>query len=134
MRSQLPTLTDDGILEDDRLKSVKLFEYFLVSEYSQSTIFFGDISSLKYLIAEYSDDYSTLTNEIQNTLTKLYNRYFDHSDVTCVLKNQDDQTNAFDLFIEIEITNDNKKFKLSKTVSVVDNAIDILKTIEYSLK
>lgn len=71
----IPSLSVDGFITNKNAIMVKLFEYFLTSDYSQSTTFRGDIASLKYLIATYETNIE-LKNTIITTLTRLYGAYF----------------------------------------------------------
>lgn len=75
MNPTVPALQVDGFVVNKDAILVKTFEYFLTSDYSQSTTFRGGVASLKYLIANYEDTYS-LKNDIISSLTRMYGAYF----------------------------------------------------------
>ena len=133
MKIKLPTLTDDKVLQNDILIMNKLYEYFLASEYSQTFFYKGEISSLKYLIGEYKLDDDSLRIEIVRTLEKMYNRYFDEVSVFCDIIPEDLESNIFNVVIAIDIINNGIPNSLNRTINVVNNKIDFLKTTNILL-
>lgn len=76
MKKVLPTMSVFGITNDPGVITEKLFMYFITSEYSQSVTFYGEISSLKYLLNQYATEPATLKNKIYESLMILYKKYF----------------------------------------------------------
>jgi hypothetical protein len=121
----LPTLTLSGWLKDKQLMMTKLFDYFLTSDYNQTTVYFGHISSLKYLIKVYGDDEITLKNRIDETLTVMYSRYYDHVDVDVDVSSKKTSPNLLDIKIDITATDsDGKKYTLGKSMTIDKNRVD----------
>ena len=67
-KHMLPTLTSAGWIKDPKVKMNKLFEYFMASERSQTTLVKNGAHSLKYILANVDvetqvneDDSSTVT-------------------------------------------------------------------------
>jgi len=113
-RAVVPQLTRDGWTSDPTTIMVKLFEYFLISEYSQTNTMYGDISSLKYLM-EIEKDVYELRNVIIRTLDKLYGRYFKTVNVSVEINN-DSETETL-LLIEIDTVYANgEKYNLSNVI------------------
>jgi len=53
----------------------KIYDYFLLSDYSQTNIYRGNITSLKYILINKPND--DLLEEIKNQLTTMCIRYFE---------------------------------------------------------
>ena len=76
----LPTLTSAGWIKDPKVKMNKLFEYFMASERSQTTLVKTGAHSLKYILAN-TKDFTQTATMIKDSLTALYAAYFDDVDV-----------------------------------------------------
>ncbi len=122
MIGTIPTLTLDGFVNNKNAQMGKLFEYFLASDYSQSNVFYRDISSLKYLITEYKDS-QELKREIENTLSKLYKRHFDNVSVLVEVK-ESELSSTTELLINITADNDGKQYYLAKDIKQSNGEID----------
>ena len=75
MANVIPSLSVNGFTTDSDSIMVKLYEYFLTSEYSQSNTFYGEIASLKYILQS-NTGLEDVKVAIKQTLTKMYSRYF----------------------------------------------------------
>jgi len=128
MNTQLPTLTDDRILENDMLKINKLYEYFIASEHSQSFFYKNNVESLKYLISEYTIENGNLETEIRKSLEKMYSRYFDEVSVLCSVEPEEEDSNNYTIAIDIQIINNEVSHTLMRSVNVSHNRIDFMKT------
>lgn len=122
MTGTIPTLTLDGFVNNKNAQMGKLFEYFLASDYSQSNVFYRDISSLKYLVTEYKDS-QELKREIENTLSKLYKRHFDNVSVLVEVK-ESELSSTTELLINITADNDGKQYYLAKDIKQSNGEID----------
>jgi len=71
----LPTLTVEGFTTDPAIIVIRLYEYFMASDYSQSLTFLGEIASMKY-IASNAKSIEELDRMVKDTLTKMYTNYF----------------------------------------------------------
>jgi len=116
MSAVLPTLTLTGWIYDKNIIIKKLMEYFLTSDYSQSTLYYGKISSLKYLIKEYQYDKSLLIDNVKNTLENLYKRYFKEVEIEISI---DDSTSEAVMYLDITCYDeDNKKYTLTQSFNI----------------
>jgi len=122
MIGTIPTLTLDGFVNNKNAQMGKLFEYFLSSDYSQSNVFYRDISSLRYLVTEYKDS-QELKREIENTLSKLYKRHFDNVSVSVEVK-ESELSSTTELLINITADNDGKQYYLAKDIKQSNGEID----------
>ena len=116
MSNVLPTLTLTGWVYDKNIIITKLMEYFLTSDYSQSTIYYGKISSLKYLIKEYQYEKSLLIDNVKETLENLYKRYFKEVEVEVDI---DDSKSQAILYLDITCYDENdKKYTLAQSFNL----------------
>ena len=126
----LPTLTKSGFLKPDKSLLERLLLYFIASEYSQSIIYQGKISSLKYLLMKYGNDENKLITEVNYTLTDLYKRYFDSVNIKVDIKTSQDQTFKDKiqrtLVINIEATYNGKLITLNEELDITKNNISEL--------
>lgn len=122
MKSSIPSLTLDGWIENKTLQMTKLWEYFLASEYSQSNIFFGDISSLKYILATSDPKYNLITN-LESTLSKLYQRYFDKAIVDVGI-DANTELNKYKVYITVTCNDGGKDYKLARELVYSNGKIE----------
>jgi len=127
MAKAIPTLNVEGFIKDTDTMVIKLYEYFIVSEYSQSNTFRGNISSLKYILQS-NTDILDIKNEIVNTLETMYGRYFDS--VTAIVDVTEDGSMVNYAIDIIVIDSNNKTNRLVNVVNTVgDSIININDTI-----
>ena len=121
MNSTIPSLPLDGWIENKHLQMRKLWEYFMTSEYSQSNTFYGDIASLKYILA-ISNPRTNLVTNLESALGRLYSKYFDkvNPDVT-IDGSQDDKW-----IVKIAITciDDNTSYYLNRELTYSNGKIE----------
>jgi len=116
----IPTLAVEGFTTNKTVIMTKLYEYFMSSDYSQSNTFFGDIASLKYILAEAADS-AALDSMVTEALYKMYDRYFDTVVVDTIVT---DDSNMIRVDVNIVATDyDTKVYKLNQTIRVTDNKI-----------
>ena len=91
MQSCVPSLTQDGFLTNKRTQMYKIWEYFLTADYSQSTIFRGEVKSFRYLLA--TCKIGELKEKLEENIKSLFNAYFDTTRVNVsVVTNTDTNT------------------------------------------
>ena len=97
----LPTMSIFGVATDPDIIAEKLFLYFLTSEYSQTVSFYGKISSLKFLLTQFTTRPKELESEVRDSLIELYKKYFKSVDV------------------EVEVISDGTNSKTSNTLKLI---------------
>lgn len=116
----LPTLSVDGFLTTKAGIMIKLYEYFMASDYSQSNTFLGDIASMKYIAAT-ATDINELTAMTKDALEKMYLRYFP----TVVVEiTPYDRPNNMEVVVDIVATDDTGvTHTLKNSIKTVNNVI-----------
>lgn len=111
-----PTLTvGTGLISNPNDLMILCFKDFLVSDYSQTTILRGHISSLKYILSNYSDKYE-IRDAIKNSLELIYSNYFQN---VMVLITMDDYSSGSIVTYTINISGyqDANQYVLSQVIS-----------------
>lgn len=129
----IPVLSVTGWETNKKAIMIKLFEYFVTSDYGQSNTFKGDVQSLKYLVAAYTAK-ADLRTAIIDSLTKMYKNYFKSATVS-VTVDDPDTSSVITFTIDITCTDDNNTpYILSQTISEsggvllnIDNIIEDLR-------
>lgn len=116
MKSSIPSLTINGFITNKDMQMGRLFTYFLASDYLQTNMFYGDIASLKWILAQHNDPYSTKAMMISN-LTKLYQAYFDTVEVIIDLRIE--ESPGYDnYYIDINCTDNGTVYNLNKLLKI----------------
>jgi len=99
----------------------QMFATFFLSDYSQTALYEGHVSSFAYIMQTYNSyDILDLTMLLQKVLTGYYMRYFDS--VVCEITHSQDPNYQSKLVLNIflEYTSEGISNNISKAVRVVD--------------
>jgi len=119
----IPTLSRVGFNNSPSAILSKQFEYFLISEYSQSNLYRGKIASLKWILANNDKPVDVKTN-LSKYITTMYENYFDNVNVIIDLTDSDTST----LYnINVVVTIDDKEYSLLTELNISGNTINNLK-------
>lgn len=121
MKPVLPHLSVEGFIESSQILMIKIFEHFLASDYSQSTTYVGNVSSMKYILFNHKDNLE-LNRVLTNTLEELYGRYFPNVEVTVIIDESDLSTDKISIDV-LTIDSLGVENRLSKAVTTMNNNI-----------
>ena len=110
----IPTLTLDGFITNKKAQMVKLFEYFLASDKSQSNVF-NDIQSLKYILTQ-NKNMSDLKTALDRAIMDLYKPFFTNVTPDVIIK-ESDTSNVINIYINIKTTHEGKMYELTREVT-----------------
>lgn len=114
MKAKLPMLNRNGWIENKEIVIDKLFEHFLASEYSQTNLLYGEVASLKFILAS-SANVDSIRHDIISALNTLFSKYFDTVSVYVnVVSDEKTGTNIFN--VSMEIKDDGETYTLYKAV------------------
>ena len=124
----VPSLTEEGWLTAPAAMAGQIFAYFLESNFSQTNQYFGDISSLPYIIQQYGSRPTELTNAVQSALTKLFTRHFttetNSSNVNVsVTHNADEDISRYNFTVDLSWTVNNIPYQLGRVVSLENSTV-----------
>ena len=128
----LPTLSADNYLKSSLIMMDRLFAYFLASDYSESFIYKGTISSFSYIIEKYNDNIDDIVSNTKQTLELLYKRYF--NDVTVKVRSEEDLSHKglYTLFISLETIDEKAVSRtLAKALQIKDSKVLKIEDINY---
>ena len=127
MTKIVPTLTMDGFVSYTPHMLSKLYEYFLTANYSQTVAYYGDISSLDYLVKKNSNNIDELKNDIHDTLNTLLSRYWGIVEVESDIVKLEEDKELYTINISIKVTDDTGAIYTLEEVASIDNSTLILK-------
>jgi len=111
----IPSL-GNGWVTDPPLQLNTMFAHALVSDFSQSTLYAGKVTSIAYIVAQYQNNQVEMAAELETALQTYFISVFSIVDVHVTYSPVVD--NVYELFISISVTANNQPFSLSASVSV----------------
>jgi len=133
----IPTLTISGFSNDPYFIIKKAFEYFLVTNWGQSTTFSDHIHSLKKIIQESPNDLDTIKVNASNALRKILERYFQKATVEVNYTKYPVSTlkekYGYKLEFYIKAYNDDNVYTSYESFNIYDNKINYENMIDYFL-
>lgn len=125
MSVYVPTLSRAGWSKSPQEKVDYLLSDFFTSEYSQSYLFGGSITSLTYLIQRFQGDIPSLIDSMRDKLNSYFECYFDAAvvDITSDYNSPTNTTGNITLKIYIQVTENNKVYSVGKIVETSDGKI-----------
>ena len=115
MAVKLLTLSSSGTLEFPQQIIDRLFLYFAHSSKKQSRLYKDNVVSYKYLEHLYGDDKELLRDNIIESLTTMYSRYFTDVTIDVEFVQQDD--NLFNATISGQMFHEGSKYILEKRLT-----------------
>lgn len=115
----VPVLGGQGFLSDPYGILQQMFSYFLLSDKSQDSVFPNDISSLPYLVAINGNSPYDLKQNVEITLTKMYRRFFDTTDIA-VSYTAVQTDGSYNINISVLVTLNGVNYSLQSAASVKD--------------
>lgn len=86
MITTLPTLSADSYVTDTEHMCDYLLSHIYLTNYSQSELFYGDITSIAKIIHDNNNNLSSTINELSKALNTYFTRYFPIAIVEVVQK------------------------------------------------
>lgn len=123
MAMSLPTLSSAGYLEDPAQLLDKQLAYFFVADYSQSNHHRGMVSSLPFLIKQYSDVPHQLISATEEALSRMLQVYFDKVAVLVRLEDDPDNGNEYKMYIEGTVTYNRREYDMYRLLIISNKTI-----------
>jgi hypothetical protein len=117
-----PSLSESGWITDSRQIGDYLFAHFFASNYSQTQIYIGQVSSMAYIIATNADDIDKTVSTLQQQLQTYFGRYFSTVTVEIRYFENPEDANKVDLTIYIGYTDsEGNEFTIGRLLSELDS-------------
>lgn len=125
MRVSVPTLSKAGWSKGIAEKIDYLLSDFFTSEYSQSYLFSGSVSSLTYLIQRYQNDIPGLVDMTRQTLEDYFRSYFESVivEVKSDAGSIENPSNLVSLKIFCQVTENGRQYSAAKLIETIDSKI-----------
>lgn len=124
MKTIVPTLSASGWLTEISEKADSLMAYYLLSEYSQSYLYYKHILSLPYHIRMYGNKPNQLKNIVESELTEYFKRYFKDVELTAIVDIPDvNDPNRINLMIDCMFYDNGEKYSLGREVNIENSKI-----------
>lgn len=124
MGYSVPTLSSSGWETGVRQKADRLMSYFLVSQKSQSEIYFGKVKSLPYLIQAFGAEIA-LTNEVKNAIISLYSGHFDAVEASAELAPVSEDSPIQRLTLNVIVTENSNRYSLGRIITYDNKILNI---------
>lgn len=111
---------DKGFLYSARDKLDCIISDFYESEYSQSYLFHGSISSFPYILQQHADSPEDVVNSLQSTLRTLLLKYFDDCQVEASIIPSESQT-SYDIRLMLEVRQGETNIRLGDIMKIRDS-------------
>lgn len=118
----VPSLSSDGWVTSTSHQADYLISYFFTSQYSQTYLYHGQISSFPWILQTYKNDMFALKEQTKAALTRLFGNYFPKVEIEVGTKEEDD--GKYSITIVIIVTdNEGKEFSVGRLADVLDAKI-----------
>lgn len=129
----LPSLSEDGWVEYAGSQLDYVFSHFFLSDYSQTYIYTGSVSSFAWVLEESNGDYIKCQNLLTVTLQNYLGRYFKTVTVDCNVKPSVTNPSQGEVYLYVAVTDhQDKEHVLGKMIKYADNkSVEIIKINNY---
>jgi nucleotide-binding universal stress UspA family protein len=131
MTIPVPSLSASGWVIEIAEKADKLMANFFASDYSQSNIYKGSITSLAYMVREWSKDTYTLSTNMERELFNYLSRYFEEVqvDVSVSEETVSGQGTVLSIELDVIVVENGQRYSLGHLITTMDSqVIEIIKT------
>ena len=120
MQTALPTLSATGWVKNIGEKADMLFSHYLVSDYSQTYFYPGEVASLAKDIQINDNKPLKIKSSIEDTLFKYFNRYFESAQVEVAINNPDPEyPDNINIAINVTVFEGGYSYNLGKELQTV---------------
>lgn len=132
MQPTVPSLSSEGFITDIRKLADTIIAHYFASDYSQSNVFYGEITSLAYQVQLYGNDPDRLKEEIQSRCTRYLERYFDAAIVNVSINENPGGTKfGYEIVFDATVVKDNVKYNLGRLIEVQNGKmVNIIKKFQ----
>jgi len=117
--AQIHNLSTEGAIASPRAVMKRLMENFMVSDFSQTLFYGGNVASLRYIYSGFDNDIRQLELDITASLQTMYSRYFDNVEVFVETSLNEDGVSV-DIAMEISVLERGTPYTLSEAVNTKD--------------
>lgn len=121
----LPSLSEDGWVDDSSKIADLLFSYFFISDYSQTYCYKDKVSSLPWILQKCQGDMEKTSDLTREVLARLFSAYFTNVEAQVSVSNDINKPTEITLNIYVNFTDsDGKNYTLGKLLEVANLTIN----------
>lgn len=126
-----PSLDENGWISSSNRVSDKILSDFFLSDFSQTYLYLGEVSSLPYIVESEMKNITLMCSKIQNQLTEYFSKYFKNILCECTEIENKKATSSAIISIYLNFTDsEENKFNIGKIFEVRDS--DIVKVMDLN--
>lgn len=124
MTIPVPSLSAPGWLLEISERADALMAYYITSEFSQSYLYYGKITSLPYHIKAYGSTPERLESRVEDDLGAYLRRYFEEVEITVRtdIPNEQDP-NRIDLRLDVIVLDNGYRYSLGRQIKIQNKRI-----------
>lgn len=121
----VPTLSTDGWVRSSAKRIDFLMVYFFVSDYLQTTLYRGKVSSFPWIMKEHPRDMSAAAEATRKQLNIYLSTYYDSVRIDVTVADTDPTVSATKttMTIDATVTLNGETFSVAKLLSIVDGKL-----------
>lgn len=121
----VPTLSSIGWKNEIRDKIDTLMSYFFYSDYSQSNVYLGNITSLPKIIEEHGNNELNIKTEMEYKLQTYLGRYFDAVEIDVKVNIPEDSVdNRMEIVCSALVAEKGVKYDISRLLRLKDGKLN----------
>jgi len=127
----VPTLSTHGYVSDAVTKFDFLISHFYLSDYNQTYLYLGNVSSLPRIIEKNSanTNSNSILSELRSTLETYLSRYYDAVNVSAIIRDVKEATSGITIDISISITDEGTKYSFTRLLESVNGRVQTVAKI-----
>jgi hypothetical protein len=121
MAIPVPSLSSAGWVTAPADKADLIMAHFFEAEKSQTFLYGDNVTSLQWLVEQFGNNPTSMTQELRDALNVYLNRYY--TGVIVNINVVDDGTPRYELRVFIQVTEDGKQYSFGKLLQVTNSKI-----------
>lgn len=130
-----PSMSESGWVTSSEIMADSMFSHFFATDYSQSNIYLGNITSFAWIVQNNLNDMTGLISAVRSALATYFSRYFQN--VIVEVQDKTDLTDTAKVGISIYIAftdNQGKSYNLARLVrDIGSKTSSIVKINNYGM-
>ena len=130
IRKPVPTLSEDGWVTSTEERADYLFSHFFVSEFSQTSLYVGNVASFPHIIQNNQGNMLETVTQLKQILTLYFSRYFSKVIVEANYVEDPPKSGQVRINLYVSFTDETgKEFVLSRVAELMNSKITNILTI-----
>ena len=132
MSVNIITVDSKGLISDPEAKIQWILSHLIATEASQSNLHRFENVSLVNIIRQAGNDKLLLRELMEQALKKVFDKFYDSSQVSIITKDNPDDVSRFDLLVTVKVKQDNKWYDVADTLIVDHEKIQKLTSVSIT--